>query len=1120
LDKKGAVKILDMGLARIVGAEAAMGGPERLTTSGQVMGTCDYMAPEQAMDSHMVDARADIYALGCTLYRLLTGNPPYRGDSLMQILMAHQQAPIPSICQTRAEVPAELDAVFQKMVAKKAEDRQQSMAEVIAELEAVLGISSARPAARASEEPSSTAFAQSLAFLQEDAPRGTLTRQKPSTTDRRTQTQLAPEHETGSNILGKALGTVAKVRRKPLVLLGLVGGLVLLLVTVVAIMLRATNSPRPLAGEGPGVRAVDPAPPLAIAPFDAQQARKHQEAWARYLGFPVEITNSIGMKLVLIPPGEFTMGSSPEEIAFEVEEGKKLKLRQAELGEFRNEGPRHRVRISRPFYLAECPVTQDEYEKVMGVNPSDFAAHPIDPSSFKPPLNKEAIQWRRDCIAKVAGRDTRRHPVEMVTWDEAAEFCRRLSQTPAEQAARRVFRLPTEAEWEYACRAGSTTRWYGANDEAELAQYAWFKDPGDVMTHPVGRKKPNAWGLFDMHGAVRQWCADWFGEDYFAQSPATDPGGPPAGRNRVVRGGDWLCFRYYARCAFRGSRGIDYRGATDGLRVVCEIAPRMEAAEAIAPSPGAPAPAIAPFDAAKAKEHQKAWGKHLGVPVEITNSIGMKLVLIPPGEFMMGSPKELIEEELKRADIAQRYKELLPSEGPQHRVRITRPFYLGKYEVTQEEWEAVMGKGSNPSQVNGPKNPVETVSWENCQIFLKKLSEKSGRAEGSYHLPTEAQWEYACRAGSTGAWCFGDNEIELGDYAWCEKNSGQGVHSVGGKKANTWGLCDMYGNVWEWCADWYDKDYYSKSSRNDPVGSQGGSCRVIRGGTWRGPADECRSASRKGEVPGTTHDLIGFRVSLVLPETADGRKTVPSTEFSVPSAQPPAPIPNPQSAIPPPAIAPLDEKKAQKDNIPVNPTLSAKPPEEAIVLFDGKPEQIRDNWHARRSTDPGGWTVDQKGVATSNSRDITSKQEFGDCYLHAEFCLPLEGDGNSGVAMHGRYEIQILNSYGKQPDAQACGAFFNQTPPKVNASKPAGQWQTFDIFFRAPRFDTNGKVAENARATVYQNGILIHQDAELKGPTGIQYEQYKGEVPKGPILLQGDHGTAQFRNVWILPAKY
>jgi hypothetical protein len=209
------------------------------------------------------------------------------------------------------------------------------------------------------------------------------------------------------------------------------------------------------------------------------------------------------------------------------------------------------------------------------------------------------------------------------------------------------------------------------------------------------------------------------------------------------------------------------------------------------------------------------------------------------------------------------------------------------------------------------------------------------------------------------------------------------------------------------------------------------------------------------------------------------------------------------------------------DNIPINPKLSTMPPDAAIILFGGKAEQMRDNWNSRRTKDPAGWTVDVDGVATPNKKDISSKQEFGDCYLHAEFKEPMTGHGNSGVGMQGRYEVQILNSHGKaKPTAGDCGAFYSQTPPKVNASKPAGEWQTYDIFFRAPRFGADGKVTENARATVYHNGTLVQENQEFKGPTGIQYEQYKGEVAKGPVVLQGDHDTVQFRNVWVVPANY
>ncbi|MGA2030926.1 MAG: bifunctional serine/threonine-protein kinase/formylglycine-generating enzyme family protein [Thermoguttaceae bacterium] len=560
LDKKGAVKILDMGLARLAGADAALGGPERLTATGQVMGTCDYMAPEQAYDSHNVDIRADIYSLGCTLYRLLTGSAPYARETLMQILLAHREDPIPSLCAVRPEAPAELDACFQRMVAKEPGERQSSMAEVIAELEAVLAALSGHSvmAAGMKAESSSAALAKSLAFLQEGAPLDVLKTHRIVRGSEHTPAPRA-ERETGGAFGVRRLvaafhrggapqpAKATTSRRTPKLLMGLAGGLVLLLGIVLAITLRHWMTESKIGDLKSEISDLkSEIPPPAIAPFDAQKAKEHQEAWATYLRVPIELTNSIGMKLVLIPPGEFMMGSPKELIE---EELKRPDNDQWYKERLPGEGPQHRVRITRPFYLGTYLVTQQEYERVMGTNPSEFSAT----------KNKD----------KVAGQDTKRFPVEHVSWDDAVAFCRKLSEMPEERSAGRTYRLPSEAQWEYACRAGSIGR-YGFSsgrggvpreyEEHELSDYGWFGDNSGGMTHVVGGKRPSAWGLYDMHGNVWEWCQDWYDKGYYTNSPVDDPGGPPGGSGRVSRGGGWLDPARHCRLAHRAHSEPGYRG--------------------------------------------------------------------------------------------------------------------------------------------------------------------------------------------------------------------------------------------------------------------------------------------------------------------------------------------------------------------------------------------------------------------------------------------------------------------------------------------------------------------------------------------------------------------------------
>lgn len=256
-----------------------------------------------------------------------------------------------------------------------------------------------------------------------------------------------------------------------------------------------------------------------------------------------DVVNSVGMRLVLIPAGEFLMGSPKEEVTRRFEEHT------------------HRVRITKPFWLGRYEVTQAEYSQVMGTNPSGFSAEG---------------GWKE----KVAGLDSRRFPVESVSWKDAVEFCRKLSALPAESSAGRVYRLPTEAEWEYASRAGTTTPFHfgdqlnglQANCDGNDRYGTDTKGPFLRRPAPVGSYPANPFGLFDMHGNVLEWCHDWYDEDYYRNSPADDPPGPEQGTNRVRRGGSWYDPAGLCRAATRFRVVPSYVSDDLGFRVAVAMA--------------------------------------------------------------------------------------------------------------------------------------------------------------------------------------------------------------------------------------------------------------------------------------------------------------------------------------------------------------------------------------------------------------------------------------------------------------------------------------------------------------------------------------------------------------------
>ncbi len=592
-----------------------------------------------------------------------------------------------------------------------------------------------------------------------------------------------------------------------------------------------------------GVAIADDAPPSpAPAPSTAPPKMElpRQE---------VDLGKGVSFELVRIPAGEFDMGvPAAEQRRYE-------------------DASQHRVRISRPYWLATTEVTQAVWGAVMGSAPSP--------------------RERRGTL-----------PVTDVAWDDCQGFVKRLNEAVPGAG----FRLPTEAEWEYACRATSKTRYCYGDDEDSLVEYAWHEANSGMAVHPVGLLKPNAWGLYDMHGNVHEWCQDVYGPyEFIVSGVLPDPVGPPGSGNRVTRGGGFGSLARHVRSAFRGSLPQRIGNEIVGLRLARTVtagappphlpgesspdalpapAPPGDSPPSAPRSPPAPEPPAEPAKPggspaekgevpswAKVAPEQIEAAKEAGVPVAFENSIGMRFVLVPAGTFTMGSPEG---EKGRSADEVR------------HPVILTRPFYVSIHETTNGQYRRFKrdhDSGKLEESLNGDTQPVVRVSHTDATEFARWLSgRESGRA---YRLPTESEWEYAARAKTTTSRYWGDEEggfvrhANIADakakakfdfFSWAGSwDDGFVVTApVGTYLPNGWGLDDMLGNAWEWCADW--KGDYPTGSVTDPTGPSFGTGRVLRGGSWRSNPGFARAAFRPGGDPDGLPGDGGFR--LVLPARA------------------------------------------------------------------------------------------------------------------------------------------------------------------------------------------------------------------------------------------------------------
>ena len=554
----------------------------------------------------------------------------------------------------------------------------------------------------------------------------------------------------------------------------------------------------------------------------------------------------VSFTMVTVDGGTFMMGATEEQ--------------QTAIEDADDEFPVHQVTLS-GFLIGQTQVTQELWLAVMGSNPSvcngDAGYHDF-------------------------GENLQR-PVDNVSWNDCQTFIGKLNEMTG-----KTFRLPTEAEWEFAARGGNMSGHYMYAGSDSLDEVAWYEGNAlndsrspDYGSHAVATKAPNELGLYDMSGNVFEWCNDAFA--YYSSAPQTNPQGPSWGLDRVCRGGGFNGSEGTCRLACRwGGRASD-KDWGFGLRLAAddpactampEVSTRLTDSALVITATGegtvtliVDGEAVAnPYTAMRGSEPRylkvqataQASGKKKTQcgettvtvrpldtpPVTETFTVGgvtFEMVSVEGGTFMMGAGEE--------------QPECNANERPVHQVTLSG-FAIGQTEVTQELWVAVMG--SNPTNFRGNlQRPVDCVSWNDCQAFIAKLNELTGK---TFRLPTEAEWEFAARGGNKSLGFMYAGSDNVTDVAWYFDNSGWQPHAVATLAPNELGIYDMSGNLDEWCNDWYKT--YGSAAQTDPQGPATGTYRVCRGGGWSANPLSARVTVRGSINPGTRTTDVGFRLAL------------------------------------------------------------------------------------------------------------------------------------------------------------------------------------------------------------------------------------------------------------------